>query len=503
MKVLNLAWPKVLGKSSKARAGAAMRRHRRAVPGAERLEDRALLAAPYYGYAMNVPYPNGITSLSNGDEVVTGMFEGTANFDPNNSSDTAATLSTPSYYDSSGNLRYTPSAYVANYDPNGNLVWVHALSDPSGSNGLKLVTDSSGNIYAGGSFNSTITVGADSNGNPVTVTGSSTSWNDYLVKYAPDGTVQWGVSLAGTNLNGLAADPQGDIYVPGYFTGTVSVGGKTMSAANGQYYLAKVGSNGSFAWVDQSAAQINGVAADGNGNVYFTGNFHGTVDFDPGSGSYTMYSGGRKVQPSDAAYVEKLNAAGGFVWAEGFQAGQWSGSNGIAIALDSAGNVYTTGSYGGTVDFNPASKGTYDLPTSGGVYVSKLSPTGQFVWAKQVGASSTGESVAGIAVDPLGNVDMAGTFSGTGNFDPDGTDTLTAAGSSDAFVVQLTGSGGFNWAASTTGAGAAAASSIATDASGDVYVVGTLSGTVNFDPSGTHTLTGQTPTDGYGWKLTE
>jgi hypothetical protein len=500
----------------------ATNRHR---PSLECLEGRALMAAPNYGYGLDLGSPTnyaesqGVAVDAAGDAVATGDFDGTINLDPNNPSNPAGTLTFPSgFYDSTGTWNGTIAAYVARYDPNGNLLWARGFggggsASPSNAWGRKVAVDGSGNIYAVGQFSGTINVGPDASGKPVTLTGlpfgSDTS--EYLVKYSSEGIVQWAV-MSSDHSGGaehLAVDPQGDVFIANRLdVNGQTIGNQTLSWSNGQGYLAKYGPNGAFDWVDQfNVTDLRGVAADGSGNAYLTGGFSGTVDFDPGPGTYNLFSGGSSKHPNQAAFVEKLNASGGLAWADVFQAtstGRFSGSwsDGSAIALDSSGDVLTVGSYGGTVDFDPSSKTTYNLPTSGGLYVSKLSPTGQFVWAKQV---ETGASIqaTGIALDLSGNVDLTGYFSGTANFNPAGSYNLTSVGSShDIVVEQLNSAGGFNWAISAGGTGDDLAYGIAVDSYGDIFLTGVFNGTVNFDPNGGQNLTAQSSNgDAYLWKL--
>ena len=61
-------------------------------------------------------------------------------------------------------------------------------------------------------------------------------------------------------------------------------------------------------------------------------------------------------------FVLKLNASGNFVWAK--QLGGTAQDRGESIVVDVYGNVYTTGWFEGTADFNPGS-GTYNLTSAG------------------------------------------------------------------------------------------------------------------------------------------
>ena len=71
------------------------------------------------------------------------------------------------------------------------------------------------------------------------------------------------------------------------------------------------------------------------------------------------------------------------------------------MAVDSSGNVYTTGAFQGTVDFDPGA-GTTNLTSIGGydVFVSKLDSSGDLVWARSFGATGYSTDVGkSVAVD--------------------------------------------------------------------------------------------------------
>ena len=79
----------------------------------------------------------------------------------------------------------------------------------------------------------------------------------------------------------------------------------------------------------------NSMTVDANGNVYTTGQFSGTIDFDPGTGIFNLTSAGVA-----NLFISKFNSSGNFVWAKAMTGTQ---SMGGSIALDAVGNVYTTG----------------------------------------------------------------------------------------------------------------------------------------------------------------
>jgi hypothetical protein len=303
-----------------------------------------------------------------------------------------------------------------------------------------------------------------------------------------DGDFVWAGAMGGTNSafpGSIAVDSAGNVYTTGSFEGTADFdpGPGTYNLTGGGGFVSKLDSGGNFVW----AKSVGGsdIAVDSAGNVYITGEFWETVDFDPGPGTYNLTSVG------DAdIFVSKLDSSGNFVWAK--RMGGTFVDQGIGIAVDGAGNVYTTGYFLRTADFDPG-PGTYNLTTPDmDIYVSKLDSSGNFVWAKSMGGAN-GDQGNSIAVDSSGNVYTTGLFKETADFDPGpGTYNLTSAGTDDIFVSKLDSSGDFVWAKSMGGVlqwdqgwG------IALDSAGNVCTTGRFEGTVDFDPGpGTYNLSG-------------
>lgn len=223
------------------------------------------------------------------------------------------------------------------------------------------------------------------------------------------------------------------------------------------------------------------IAVDAAGNVYITGRFSFTADFDPGPNTATLTSAG-----GFDVFVQKLNAAGGLVWARAI--GGTGIDVGIAVAVDGAGNVYTTGCFTGTADFDPG-PGVANLTSAGGtfdadVFVSKLDFNGNFVWAKGLGGADS-DWAEGIAVDAAGNVYTTGSFFDAADFDPGAaTVTLNSGGGDDIYVSKLDSDGNFLWAVAMGGTGTDVGTDIAVDAAGGIYTTGSFQGTADFDPGG-------------------
>ena len=284
----------------------------------------------------------------------------------------------------------------------------------------------------------------------------------------------------------IAVDASGNVYTTGFFEGTVDfdpgAGTVNLTAVGGfDVFVSKLDAAGNFVWAKRiggvlANVQSSSVAVDASGNVYTTGILLGTADFDPGIGIVNLSSAG-----NGDIFISKLDALGNFIYAKNM--GGALESFGTSIAVDASGNVYTTGYFEGTVDFDPGA-GTVNLVSAGSdIFVCKLDALGNFVWAKNMGGGGFFDEGNGIAVDASGNVYTTGDFEGTADFDPGpGTFSLTSNGVADIFVSKLDASGNFVWAKNMGGNSNDYAFSIAVDASGNVHTTGLFSGTADFDP---------------------
>lgn len=90
------------------------------------------------------------------------------------------------------------------------------------------------------------------------------------------------------------------------------------------------------------------VATDLLGNVYLLGLYTGTVDFDPGPGSWAITG------LYDGTVIIKLDADANFVYAPAFNRVNNNGSCiGRRLVVDDLQNIYMTGGFGGSVEFDP------------------------------------------------------------------------------------------------------------------------------------------------------
>lgn len=348
------------------------------------------------------------------------------------------------------------------------LQWVSPMLGAGGGTGRKIAVDGSGNVYAIGQFSTTV----DFDPGAGTYTLAAVNGFDaFVTKQDASGNLLWAQRFGGVGTDdgsAIAVDAVGDIY-------------SYQSLSSSGNRLVKLSSvNGSTVWSKPTGGGVNCITIDASGNIYLGGAFGGTPDLDPGAGTYTIASAG-----SNDGFVTKLDASGNFVWARGF-----GGSNSetvLSLAVDNSGNVFTTGQFNATADFDPGA-GTFTLTSagSGDVFVQKLNSSGNFVWAVRTGGSFN-EYGYSITTDASGNCYSAGQFADLSSvdFDP-GPGTYTLSGLNHGYVWKLDPSGSFVFARDIGGP----AINIARDGSGNIYTTGSIPPVAyDFDPGpGTYTL---------------
>ena len=236
-----------------------------------------------------------------------------------------------------------------------------------------------------------------------------------------------------------------------------------------------------------NSAKSFGVAVDGAGNIFLTGIYSGTLDFDPTSptlGKITALSG--PFGHADA-FLAKLDPTGTFAAGSSYvlsTGGQDAAINtGLGVAVTPDGTATFAGEFQHSMTL-----GSFTL--AGGTrqdpFVARVDPTGHVLWAKDFNSNTTipGQEASTVAVDALGNSYVAGTYYGT--ISPSAGISITSlnesggGSSGDAFVAKLDSAGNVSYLRSFGGFGLDRARGIAADDVGNVTVIGTYTGTAAF-----------------------
>lgn len=387
---------------------------------------------------------------SNGDVYVSGAFNGTVDFDPGPGT---ATLTTPSY------------GYLLRFTSAGNFVWVKQL----GGSGKYVTLDKYDNIYTTGSFKD---VSDFDPGPSVFNLNGGLFTSVYFCKLNAAGDFVWAKSVGNipTDSNmifcqALSVDNNENLYAVGGFDVAVDFdpgpGSTTLTPRNFDAYFLKLDINGDFLWVkhlEQTDTLIpygdgftivNSIALDTNNYIHLTGLYSGIVDFDPGAGVNTFNSG--LVVPNShyyhgSMYIAKYDSDGNYIWAKAINGNYEVAGNDIAVNQE--GNIYTTGQFSRTVDFDPG-PGTYTLTNYGGgntgyahdIFVASYDKNGDFIWAESIGGEMHDRGYS-IALDANNNTYITGIFEKLVDFDPgpgvwDLTTVFVMSETYDAFLLKL------------------------------------------------------------------
>jgi Divergent InlB B-repeat domain/Secretion system C-terminal sorting domain/Beta-propeller repeat len=235
----------------------------------------------------------------------------------------------------------------------------------------------------------------------------------------------------------------------------------------------------------------NSFTVDKNGNSYVTGSFNNaSIKF----GAITL-TNADSLGSSDI-FIVKYDPFGNVLWAK--SAGGNYDDNGIAVVVDTAGNVYFAGSFTsssikfGTKTLTNIKSGTSDL------FIVKYDTRGNVIWAKSEG-STDNDDVSAITVSKNGNIYLTGGFSSPSiSFDSFTLTNNSKSGYYDIYIVKLNTTGNTLWAKSAGGHSSDLGTSVIVDANENLSLAGYFSSNsislgkytlINNDTSGTSTDT--------------
>jgi len=354
---------------------------------------------------------------------------------------------------------------------------------------------------------------------------------------ASDPEFAW-VRTIGTDISveahSSAIDSAGNVITTGffYYSDDFDPGAGTLpitSEGGPDAYVVKLDANGNLIWArtfgdDDYDAGVS-VAVDSNDNVVVAGTFQGTVDFDPGAGTFEL----SMIDPG--TFILKLDENGDLIWATALTdsldfvgytprcltvdhndfiyagigwnvrkmtpggVSVWTrdmpGTTAVALDVSPANELFVAGNFSGTIDANPGA-GVLNLTSAGNtdIYLLRLAIDGGLIDAVSLGGTQ-GDSVRSFTLDGSGDRYVAGYFRGTVDFDPgNGSATAVSESGNDAFILKLSTDAAFEWVrtfgdqdATTDFAGPAdEAADVVVAPNGVVYLLGTTSGVVDYNP---------------------
>ncbi|MFN7911375.1 MAG: SBBP repeat-containing protein [Bacteroidota bacterium] len=363
-----------------------------------------------------------------------------------------------------------------------NLLFAKGFGGTLVDNGFSLCVDLNKNIFVAGDFNNTV----DFNPGSGIANISSLGLTDlFFAKYDALGNYVWAKSVGTSGretVNSIVLDKLGNLYITGFFEGTADfdpgpgVANLTKVGNGRDFYFAKYDSNGNYIWAKNlgggNSDVGNSITIDSVGNVHIAGSFFGVLDFDPGPGTFTLSSG---------VFVAEYDANGNYMWARSLPSNGFHDA--LSVKVDALGNTYVTGFYQGTMNFDFGAN-TYTI--NGGnqsIFLAKYDKLGNYKWAKSIGIAGYCEGHE-ICLDENRNIYLTGTHSGTTDFDPGpSTSTITPAGFGDVFFAKYDSLGNYLWAKSIGNNGWQESYTIVTDKNKSIYLSGYYTGAMDFDPS--------------------
>lgn len=350
-----------------------------------------------------------------------------------------------------------------------------------------LVTDATGNIYATGTFsgsNQDFDIGAGT----ATLTDATGFGDVFILKYSALGQLQWAKSFGGSGAdygNAICLDQSGNVWITGSFAGTVDFNpssGVANQSASGptdrDIFIAKFDTSGNYLWAgalnsaDQTAVAYDILFNSSNSQVSVLGRFSGTIDLSPGPLNVTFNSAG-----ADDLFLARYNTSGGYL--NSFTVGGAGSDYGTAAAYDASGNLFITGHFQGTVDFDLGADTAYRVSNgTGDVFVAKYAPSNALLFVHTFGGADVYDVGTSITIDVMGSVVVGGYFQGTADIDPgSGTTNITSSNLWNAFAIKYSNGGIFVGSYYVmNSSGQSTIRNVKVDSDGNVYLTGELVG---------------------------
>ena len=397
------------------------------------------------------------------------------------------------------------------------MLWGTRAGSTGNDSGQGIATDAGSNVYVTGQYTNTFTLyNSSTTAFSNTLSNVAGSLGDvFIAKYNGfTGDVSWAARAGSTGADigySIVTDTGSNVYVTGQYTNTFTLYNSSTTAFSntlsnvagtvGDVFVAKYnGFTGDVSWA--ARATSNGadvgysLTTDTGSNVYVTGQYTNT---------FTLYNSSETAFSNTLAnvagtvgdvFVAKYN---GFTGAVSWAARATSNGSdiGYGIVTDLGTNVYVSGQYSNTLTIYNSNT------TSFGNTLSNVGANGSFLGkydtnsGSVISANSTRSNVSASSISVLSvaydatssNVYVSGYYNGVfiaydqkqnPVFTPDPVPVQSS------FLAKYTPNGQILWFAKQAAVTTAAAQSVTVDASGNVYVTGQYTGTMNvFSSSGT------------------
>ena len=390
-----------------------------------------------WAHSLGQPYSESAGSIAvdgNGNVYVAGSFQLTVDFDPGSGT---YDLTSIGDYDN----------FVLKVNSNGDFLWAKRFGSVSSDLIKSIQVDSDDNVLLCGWFLQSCDF--DPGAGDVTLTASGMT-DFYVLKLDANGNYLKVARIGGPESESFinfTIDGGNNIIVAGTFSSTVdfdpSNGTQNLTSSGiGDLFVLKLDSDLGFTWVKSMGggptSSIRGEdIAFANNTLYVTGEFWETIDFDPGAGTQNLTS----TASSADIFVLELDANGNYLMCTRIGGSDTEAATNVDI--DNSSNIYVSGYFDGTTDFDPG-VGNTSYTTLGGSdgYFLKMNGNHELQWAHHLGGAANYDAISSFDVTNNNDIVIGGYFSDNVDFDPSAsTQSATSQGEYDLFILKLTQSG--------------------------------------------------------------
>jgi hypothetical protein len=323
-----------------------------------------------------------VTLDTEGGTVVTGHFNGMADFG-----------------DGTVQTTGTEDALVMAFDTAGHHRWFRHFGSPGNVTvGNRIALDGAGNVIVAGETARPVDFG----GGPRCIMG--VQHQVFVVKLDGQGqhlaSVCFGSPAAQfESAPEMAVDGAGNILLAVRLTGSLDFGqGPVAGAASGSLAVVKLDPMGKLVWAHTFGAPgttvgLGGIAAGQSGEVFVTGNVDGTIDF----------GGGPLANPNPGAsnvFLARFDAGGAHVWSKLFTSEHEEGAAGLAGGP--GGRLALTGTWVRTFDTDTIDLGTG--PLSSPLFLATFDAAGAPLWSRSFGDLSGYHAATAVAWSDGGDI---------------------------------------------------------------------------------------------------
>ena len=310
---------------------------------------------------------------------------------------------------------------IMKYNPKGKLLWTRVAH---GTERTRMILDKDENVLLTGM----VVFGADF-GNGITVPPIA-DYQFFVAKYDGLGNPLWVRSHTADNTalsctTGIAAGPNGDVYVLGRFWGEAHFDeNTTLSSSTSDLFIVRYGADGSLKWAKQSYGigdlWTGPIAVDENNRVYIAGSYMGMGSIGELSLPYA----------TDSMFLGSIDSAGNVNWLQSLAGGMPA-----SIVVESSSRIHLTGAFHGAMQLGQqqlVSLGAYDC------FWASFNAAGSFGPTVQFGGMSD-EGVTAMTIDSKKDIILTGQFAGNASF---GSHVLSSPICSSVFISRLSTASG-------------------------------------------------------------